>query len=226
MELESKKIKQLRLEHGWSQERLAKISGLSLRTIQRIEAGGSCSVESRLSLASTFDITPNALLSKTPTNIEKNRLDISRFLSLSVIIFVVIFLCYITGGFKIFFDAISLVTLLLVAFSLSILSKSLGEVCSALILLKWHIFAPTYEDNLPSRIRTLQKLIAHLYASSIFISLIALLGVIAQEDVTSKNIMQYLSIAGLPMLYALGICELLIRPIKFKAEILLCIDNE
>jgi len=32
-------IQKLRLQWGWSQQQLAKASGLSVRTIQRIEAG-------------------------------------------------------------------------------------------------------------------------------------------------------------------------------------------
>lgn len=38
-------VKQLRLNHAWSQEKLALASGLSLRTIQRIENEGTCSLE-------------------------------------------------------------------------------------------------------------------------------------------------------------------------------------
>lgn len=48
-------VRRLRTERGWSQEQLAVVSGLSLRTIQRVEAGGSASRETRTSLAATFD---------------------------------------------------------------------------------------------------------------------------------------------------------------------------
>ena len=46
----------LRLQRGWSQEQLAILSGLSVRTIQRIERGQSASVESLKSIASVFEI--------------------------------------------------------------------------------------------------------------------------------------------------------------------------
>lgn len=49
-------IQKLRLQHGWSQEQLAQASGLSARTIQRIEAGGVPSTESLKSLAAVFDV--------------------------------------------------------------------------------------------------------------------------------------------------------------------------
>lgn len=48
-------IQKWRLQRGWSQEQLATLSGLSVRTIQRIENGHKPSAESLKSLASVFD---------------------------------------------------------------------------------------------------------------------------------------------------------------------------
>jgi transcriptional regulator with XRE-family HTH domain len=50
-------IRKLRLERGWSQETLAEISGLSVRTIQRLERGGKASLESLSALAAAFEIS-------------------------------------------------------------------------------------------------------------------------------------------------------------------------
>ena len=49
-------IKKLRLQRAWSQEQLAECSGLSVRTIQRLEQGGQMSLESRKSIAAAFDL--------------------------------------------------------------------------------------------------------------------------------------------------------------------------
>ena len=49
-------IQKLRLKRGWSQQQLAQASGLSARTIQRIEAGDPASVETLKSLAAVFEI--------------------------------------------------------------------------------------------------------------------------------------------------------------------------
>ncbi|SFN81931.1 Helix-turn-helix [Formivibrio citricus] len=49
-------VQKLRLKHGWSQQQLAEISGLSVRTIQRIEAGQPASTESLKSLAAVFQV--------------------------------------------------------------------------------------------------------------------------------------------------------------------------
>ena len=48
-------IQKMRLQRGWSQEQLAEVSGLSVRTIQRLERGQTASVESLKALASVFE---------------------------------------------------------------------------------------------------------------------------------------------------------------------------
>ena len=50
-------LKELREQKGWSQELLAEYSGLSKRTIQRIESGANTTVESAQSLAATLNLS-------------------------------------------------------------------------------------------------------------------------------------------------------------------------
>lgn len=54
-------IRKLRLERCWSQEQLAEFSGLSVRTIQRIERGQKPSLESLKSLAAVFEADASQL---------------------------------------------------------------------------------------------------------------------------------------------------------------------
>lgn len=54
-------VRRLRTEQGWSQEQLSAAAGLSLRTIQRVEADGSASLETRTCLAATFGVQPTGL---------------------------------------------------------------------------------------------------------------------------------------------------------------------
>ena len=49
-------VQKLRLKQGWSQQQLAEASGLSVRTIQRIEAGLPASTETLKSLAAVFEV--------------------------------------------------------------------------------------------------------------------------------------------------------------------------
>ena len=54
-------VQKLRLQRGWSQEQLAELSGLSVRTIQRLERGQVASIESLKALAAAFEIGYDAL---------------------------------------------------------------------------------------------------------------------------------------------------------------------
>ena len=49
-------IQKMRLERHWSQDQLSDMSGLSIRTIQRIENGENAGLESLKSLAAVFEI--------------------------------------------------------------------------------------------------------------------------------------------------------------------------
>jgi transcriptional regulator with XRE-family HTH domain len=51
-----REIRKMRLERHWSQDQLAEMSGLSIRTIQRIENGENAGLESLKSLAAVFEI--------------------------------------------------------------------------------------------------------------------------------------------------------------------------
>ena len=59
-------VKQFRLEKGWSQEQLAQISGLNIRTIQRIESGGKAGLETLKALAAVFDVSIHQLQQEPP----------------------------------------------------------------------------------------------------------------------------------------------------------------
>lgn len=58
-------IQKLRLQRGWSQEQLAEVSGLSVRTIQRLERGQPGSLESMKALSAVFETDLDRL--KEPT---------------------------------------------------------------------------------------------------------------------------------------------------------------
>ncbi len=56
MRIDAELILELRTARGWSQEELAKHSGLNLRTIQRIESTAVASLRSKKALASALDL--------------------------------------------------------------------------------------------------------------------------------------------------------------------------
>jgi transcriptional regulator with XRE-family HTH domain len=67
-------LKRLRHKRNWSQEQLAEISGLSVRTIQRIESGGKASLESLNALASVLEVQA-PILAQEITVIDKTTED-------------------------------------------------------------------------------------------------------------------------------------------------------
>ncbi|MDO3383308.1 helix-turn-helix domain-containing protein [Gilvimarinus algae] len=67
-------VKKLRLERNWSQEQLAELCGLNVRTIQRVESGNKASIETLNSLASVFEVDVSTLTEEV-TVIDKNSED-------------------------------------------------------------------------------------------------------------------------------------------------------
>jgi transcriptional regulator with XRE-family HTH domain len=58
-------LKQLRISRHLSQEQLAQMSGLNVRTIQRIESGANASLESQKCLAAALDVSIETLHQET-----------------------------------------------------------------------------------------------------------------------------------------------------------------
>ena len=62
MRVDSRRIRAERTQRAWSQEHLAKVANLGLRTIQRIETAGSASNESISAIASALGIPVAGLI--------------------------------------------------------------------------------------------------------------------------------------------------------------------
>lgn len=60
-------VRKLRLQRGWSQDQLAQLAGLNIRTVQRIERGQKASLESLNALAAVFEVDVKDLTPETPT---------------------------------------------------------------------------------------------------------------------------------------------------------------
>lgn len=66
MQINSSRLRELRAARQWSQEQLARLSGLNLRTIQRLESGARISTESLRALAAVFEVPAETLLAGDP----------------------------------------------------------------------------------------------------------------------------------------------------------------
>ena len=56
MRIDAEQVVELRTNHTWSQDELATATGLSLRTIQRIENEGTASLQSVKAIAAAFEV--------------------------------------------------------------------------------------------------------------------------------------------------------------------------
>ncbi len=66
MQVDAQLIRNERLKRAWSQEQLAHVSGLGIRTVQRIENGGNASLETIKALAAILELPVEEILVETP----------------------------------------------------------------------------------------------------------------------------------------------------------------
>lgn len=61
MSVNAKTVRLLRKKANWSQEELAAASGLSVRTVQRVETDGTAALDTQKALAAAFGVMPSDL---------------------------------------------------------------------------------------------------------------------------------------------------------------------
>ena len=71
MKIDAALIIKFRMLKGWTQEQLSLASGLSKRTIQRVENESTASIETQKALAATFDIDFSSLTLEEVTAMKK-----------------------------------------------------------------------------------------------------------------------------------------------------------
>jgi transcriptional regulator with XRE-family HTH domain len=135
MSVSIEKLKKLRKYSGWSQERLAEISGLSLRTVQRIETSGNASLESQLSIATAFSISPGELLANEKVEIGNGGI------SWGGIIGILLCACLMSFQFDlgntVFFDSYSLLLMVGISIAISSISMGIDNTLATVLLIRW-----------------------------------------------------------------------------------------
>jgi transcriptional regulator with XRE-family HTH domain len=71
MHIDANRIRSERERRAWSQEHLAEVAALSLRTVQRIESSGAASFETAKALASVFELDVAMLASQPPRAVRR-----------------------------------------------------------------------------------------------------------------------------------------------------------
>jgi DNA-binding XRE family transcriptional regulator len=219
-ELSPERVKYFRKDNGWSQELLAKASGLSLRTIQRAEKDGNSSTETQLALAAAFDISPKELFFVS-SNIDvhwKRKSIMQSFIALLVVVGTVVMLTILAGGVRIFIDVASILYVILFMYAATVIafgSYGLVKSLKGLRYLFAHDISPTPATEFLSVI--FRKQITFIYGAA-FIGL--LLGSVAIHTNVDESLVFHRAYAVnlLVVLYAAIIAEAILRPLSAKLE--------
>lgn len=222
MLLDSNKLKQVRKEKGWSQELLAKASGLSLRTIQRIETDGRASAESFLSISSALELSPNVLhssLDKLSVNWTRKMI-MNGAIGLSVISAAIGMLFLLGGKANIFIDWYGLGFLVAFVYAATIISFGVTGLIRSLSGFKY-LFAHEIIGGKPASYLTkiYQSQILFCYSAAIlafFIGCVAIHGNVELQDTQSWH--KGYAVNTLVLVYAVMFCETILRPLKIKFE--------
>ncbi len=225
MSVSIEKLKKLRKNSGWSQERLAEISGLSLRTIQRIETSGNLSLESQLAIATAFSISPGELLDNEKVEIGNGGINWGGVIGVLLCISLMIFQFDLSNS--ILFDPYSLLLVMGLSIAISSISMGMNNTLATVLLIRWVFVLPKHKVGLQKYLPDLHKLITYCHVSGVISSLVGIVAVLMTLDPQ-----QYHSNAKYPLaigigvslltsLYALMLAELILRPLKHKVERLL-----
>lgn len=222
MFLSINKLKTLRREKGWSQEVLAKASGLSVRTIQRIEADGKASAESTLAIASVFNLSPQALKA-TSDEIEVNwtrKMIMKNIVALLVISGAIGMLILLGAGAKLYMDAASGLFLILFLYAATIVTFGTRGMFNSLAGLKY-LF--TEEMVGGSQAQYLAKLyssqVKFLYGGALIGLIIGSIAILGNIDTYENFVFQRASAVNLIVLfYAAVLSEGIFRPLSIKLK--------
>jgi len=227
MSVSSEKLRKLRQYNGWSQDRLAEISGLSLRTIQRIENNGNASLESKLAIATALNISPSELLDDDQIVVGSGGLNWGGIIGISLCISLMFYQFLLTGVS--YFELNSVLLVLILTVAMSAISLGLKNSATTLLLIRWTIFFPKNELALQKHLPYLNKIILYCHVAG---AISTLVGIIAVFMTPASFNYQYLPAAKFPFtmgigvafltyLYSCMLAELILRPLKHQIERLL-----
>lgn len=226
MSVSKQNIIKLRKDRGWSQEKLAVISGLSERTIQRIEKDGNCSLDSKMALASAFEISPQELsiIEILRTEDLTMIVDWGGILGLLVLGLATPAVVLLTGTHGMWeLASFSIVIGLTVILSI----MTYGFKQTHLLFDK-----TSYIVKYPRRVVGLNKLIIHAqfviknaYIIAIVASVVTGLTLAIHKPLILESLKEFIPILIKPTIYAMLFVEFWFRPYKYKLEKMLKAQN-
>ena len=218
--LSPERVKFFRKDNGWSQELLAKASGLSLRTIQRAEKDGNSSAETQLALAAAFNISPKELFPVSSTlDVNWKRKNIMQsFLALLVVAGAIIMLAILGGNIAMFIDIASILFIVLFMYAATVVafgSTGLLKSFKGLSYLFASDISPTPATEFLSVI--FKRQIYFIYGAALIGLLIGSIAIHTNVDEAIIFHRAY-AVNLVVLLYAAIIAEGILRPLAAKLE--------
>lgn len=228
MQLSAQKIRRYRESKGWSQEVLAKATGLSLRTIQRIEAEKQASGESVLAIASALEVLPNQLQSANDEiQVYWTRsMLMTGAIVITAILATLIALVNMVSDIRHYLDVPALMFMFGFTTLFSLLSFGTSGLKKVTKGLKY-MFAREVIGGASAKAlsQLYARQITYFYASAVLLLLIGTIATIKDiaVDPSTANLLYLLEnilpVLILPFLYAVIINEAMLRPLKHKLEL-------
>ena len=220
MSVSNKLIKLMREERGWSQEQLATISGISERTVHRVEKDGKCSLESKMALASAFEVSPMDIEDSVHPDavFEQNRIEWSSVTGYIILLIILPILFYLLTNTHGIWEIGCLLIVDGLILAISIASHGVDET----IRFFRNSFSPVKKaansDNYRVHIILAHQVIKYAYTFGCLTSLVYLLVILTKAPDKFHHINIVIVEAAIPIVYAMLLAELWIRPFKHKVE--------
>ncbi|MDG0979469.1 MAG: helix-turn-helix transcriptional regulator [Halieaceae bacterium] len=220
MTVSAKKITELRKAKGWTQEKLAAISGISERTIQRLEKGSRCSLDTKLALANVFSVAPEtleatpALQSPYEVSYHYDWWGVLGLFIMGLFMMSVVLFTGTTGPWEL--------ASLAIVWGLTAVQSIISHGGKATYKLydstSWIVRYPSYVDDLGSMIEHAQLIISNSYRIGIATSFLSAVTLGIHSNLAQDDWQYFLAIIAKPTVYALVFCELWFRPYMSKMK--------
>ncbi len=214
------RVKYYRKDNGWSQDVLARVSGLSLRTIQRVEKDGSSSVETQLALAAAFNVTQKVLF-PVSSNLEvhwKRKIIMQNLLAIIVVAGAIAMLVILGAQLSSFIDWASVLYLVLFIYACTVVAFGAQGLIKSITGLRY-LFSQDINTSPATQYLSaiLKKQIIFAYGGALIGLLI---GSIAIHTNVSESIVFHRAYAVnlLVLFYAAIFSEALLRPLTAKLD--------
>ncbi len=230
MNISPKQLITLREERGWSQEKLAAIASISERTVQRIERDGSCSLDTKMAIASAFEISPAELVNQSMDD-DLLQFKVKTSWGGAVGLFVVglatplIALLTATDGR---WEVASFLAVCVGSIALTVMHYGLKSTYELFDNSSWIVRYPTYVNGLNKFIVQAKSVIEYTYIVGVVSTVVVALTIIVHVPSKLNELPDFIVVVIRPLFYSILFVELWFRPYKKKMESMLSnqLENE